>query len=86
MATKKAKKRSDGIETLVRRMNEKDASADRVWRVTQSGSGIGGTQGQRATLRCLGLRHRGSTALVKDTVPARGRIRAMAHLLSVEEI
>ncbi|MEO2169122.1 MAG: 50S ribosomal protein L30 [bacterium] len=86
MASKKAKKRSNGIENLVRRMNEKDASAERIWRVTLSGSEIGGTQEQRATLRCLGLRRRGSTAMVKDSAPARGRIRAMAHLLLVEEV
>jgi large subunit ribosomal protein L30 len=82
----KGKARRLRIEDLVRRMNQDDASADRSWKVTLSGSEIGGTQNQRATLRGLGLRKRGSSALVKDSQPARGRIRTVAHLVMVEEV
>ncbi len=82
----KAKARRARIEDLMRRMNQDDLSADRSWKVTLSGSEIGGTQNQRATLRGLGLRKRGSSAVVKDTQPARGRIRTVAHLVMVEEV
>lgn len=82
----KGKARRARIEDLVRRMNQDDASADRSWKVTLSGSEIGGTQNQRATLRGLGLRRRGSSAVVKDSKPARGRIRTVAHLVMVEEV
>lgn len=82
----KPEKRAGRIADLVRRMNQEDTSTERTWRVTLQGSEIGGTQSQRATLRSLGLRRRGSTALVKDSEPARGRIRTVAHLLAVEEV
>jgi large subunit ribosomal protein L30 len=85
MATRKAEKRVEAIEELVRRMNAGDASGDRVYRVVLEGSEIGVTARQRATLRCLGLRRRGSTSLVKDSPQTRGRIRAVAHLVRVEE-
>lgn len=85
MATK-AKRRRERVENLVRRMNEDDTSEGRTWRVIQRGSAIGSTESQRATLRSLGLRHRESTALVKDSLPTRGRIRTVAHLVAVEEV
>ena len=54
--------------------------------MTLTGSEIGSTKEQRATLRCLGLRKRGTSSVVKDTPQTRGRIRAVAHLLRVEEV
>lgn len=85
MATRKSKARRSEIEGLVRRMSKGPAPAAGSYRVTLTGSEIGGTERQRATLRCLGLRKRGSQALVQDTPQARGRIRAVAHLVRVEE-
>jgi large subunit ribosomal protein L30 len=41
------------------------------------------TQRQRATLRTLGLTRVGKTVIVRDDPPARGRIRAVAHLVEV---
>ena len=73
------------VEDLVRRMNSIEGTSDRTYRLTLLESEIGGTVRQRATLRCLGLRRRGSSAVVSDTPQMRGRIRAVAHLLSVEE-
>jgi len=73
------------VEALVRRMSPAQATGTARLRVTLAGSGIGGTERQRATLRCLGLRRRGAQALVSDTPQTRGRIRAVAHLLRVEE-
>jgi len=86
MASPKARKKNEGIEDLVRRMSAGEGSSDRQYRVTLQGSAIGGTQRQRATLKCLGLRGRESQAIVKDTPQARGRIRAVAHLVAVEEV
>jgi large subunit ribosomal protein L30 len=54
-------------------------------KVTQTRSAIGTQQRQRDTLRSLGLRHRGKTVIVRDTPATRGRIRAVAHLIKVEE-
>lgn len=55
-------------------------------KVTQTRSDIGGTSSQRATLRTLGLRHIGDTAVRADRPEVRGMIRAVAHLISVEEV
>lgn len=85
MATRKTRAKQAGIEGLVRRMNSGPTPAGGTYRVTLTGSAIGGTARQRATLRCLGLRKRLSQSLVKDTPQARGRIRAIAHLVRVEE-
>ena len=55
-------------------------------KVTQVRSGIGGTQGQRATLRSLGLK-RIRDVVVKDDRPAvRGMVATVAHLVTVEEV
>ena len=85
MAIRKAEKRRAAIEDLVRRMNAGTGAGERTYRIVLEGSEIGGTARQRATLRCLGLRRRGSTSLVKDSPETRGRIRAVAHLVRVEE-
>lgn len=85
MATPKARKKNATTEDLIRRMSAGEGSSDKQYRVTLRGSAIGGTQAQRATLKCLGLRRRGSQSLVKDTPQSRGRIRSVAHLIAVEE-
>ena len=85
MPTRKAKRRAQATEDLVRRMNAVEGTSESTYRVTLHKSEIGGTDRQRATLRCLGLRRRGSHALVKDTPESRGRIRTVAHLVRVEE-
>lgn len=86
MASPKTRKKNEVTEALVRRMSAGEGSSDKQYRVTLRGSAIGGTHQQRATLKCLGLRRRNSQALVKDTPQSRGRIRAVAHLIAVEEI
>jgi large subunit ribosomal protein L30 len=85
MATRKAEKRQEAIDDLVRRMNAGEGTSDRTYRVVLAGSAIGTTHRQRATLKCLGLGRRGTAALVKDSPQTRGRIRAVAHLVRVEE-
>jgi len=57
----------------------------RMLKVTQIRSAIGTQQRQRDTLRSLGLTRRGKTAIVRDTPATQGRIRAVAHLIMVEE-
>ncbi len=52
-------------------------------KVTQVRSQIGGTRRQRETLRGLGLRKIGGSALVPDTPATRGMIEKVAHLVQV---
>jgi large subunit ribosomal protein L30 len=54
-------------------------------RVTQVKSEIGFDRRQRATLRGLGLRHLNQTVSLQDTPEVRGMVRAVIHLLQVEE-
>jgi len=54
-------------------------------KVTQRRSGNGANKKQRATLRSLGLRRIGHTVEIKDSEPARGMVRAVRHLVEVEE-
>jgi large subunit ribosomal protein L30 len=49
-------------------------------------STIGTLPKQRATVRSLGLRKIGSAAEHEDTPSIRGMIKAVSHLVSVEEI
>lgn len=44
------------------------------------------TDKQKATLQGLGLRKRHQTKVLKDTVPIRGMILKMQHMLEVERI
>ena len=55
-------------------------------KITQIKSDIGGTQGQRSSLRSLGLRRIGQTVLKPDKPEFRGMIQAVRHLVSVEEV
>jgi large subunit ribosomal protein L30 len=48
-------------------------------------SGIGFDERQRATLRGLGLRRLRQVVSLPDTPAVRGMIRAVAHLVAVEE-
>ena len=55
-------------------------------KVTQTGSGIGGKQNQRDTLRSLGLK-RISDVVVKEARPEiRGMVNTVRHLVAVEEV
>jgi len=85
MKARKAKREDGRITALMQRFAPGSEGTNKTLRVTLTGSEIGGTERQRATLRCLGLGKRGSQALVADTMQARGRIRAVAHLIEVEE-
>ncbi len=55
-------------------------------KVTQTRSGIGGSASQRATLKTLGLHRIGDSKVQQDRPEVRGMLRAVAHLVSVEEV
>jgi large subunit ribosomal protein L30 len=55
-------------------------------KITQIKSDIGGTQGQRSSLRSLGLRRIGQTVLKPDKPEFRGMIQAVRHLVIMEEV
>ena len=54
--------------------------------VRQVHSGVGGKQNQRDTLRTLGLKRIGDVSLRPDGPEVRGMIKAVAHLVTVEEV
>ena len=55
-------------------------------KVTQLKSVISEKQNQRDTLRSLGLKRIGDSVVREDTPQLRGYVRAVAHLVKVEEI
>lgn len=57
----------------------------KMLRVTQIRSAIGGTARQRESLRGLGLKRIGASAIVQDNAATRGLIRRVQHLLALEE-
>jgi large subunit ribosomal protein L30 len=60
-------------------------ASKRVIRVTLIGSAIGSTERQRASLRGLGLRRREHPVVLEDSPAVRGMVRAVAHLVRLEE-
>jgi large subunit ribosomal protein L30 len=55
-------------------------------KVTQKRSPIGGTQTQRDTLRSLGLKRLHDVVVKEDRPEIRGMVRAVAHMVTVEEV
>jgi len=55
-------------------------------KVTQIKSKIGGTSQQRDSLRSLGLKRIGDVVVKDDRPEFRGMIRAVRHLVTVEEV
>ena len=56
------------------------------FRITQINSCNGGTQRQKDTLRCLGLRRLHHTVEVEKTPITEGQVAKVAHLCKVEVI
>jgi large subunit ribosomal protein L30 len=54
-------------------------------KVTQRRSRNGATKKQLETLRSLGLRRIGHSVEVQDSAPARGMLKAVRHLVDVQE-
>jgi large subunit ribosomal protein L30 len=59
--------------------------SDRIVKATLKRSAIGTSPRQRLTLRGLGLTRVGKAVILKDSPAVRGMIRAVAHLVAVEE-
>lgn len=55
-------------------------------RIVQTGSVIGHTQHQRATVRSLGLRRIRHTVVQPDRPEIRGMLRKVPHLVSFTEV
>jgi len=55
-------------------------------RITQIKSKVSEKQNQRDTLRSLGLHRIGASVEREDSSQTRGYIRAVAHLVKVEEL
>jgi large subunit ribosomal protein L30 len=55
-------------------------------KVTQIKSKIGGKQAHRDTLRSLGLKRIGHVVIKEDRPEFRGMVRAVRHLVTVEEV
>ena len=55
-------------------------------KISLTRSTIGALPKQRATVRSLGLRKIGSSTVQEDTPAIKGMIRAVAHLVSTEEV
>ena len=55
-------------------------------KVTQIKSGISGKQNQRDTLRSLGLKRIGDVVVIEDRPELRGMVKAIPHLVAVEEV
>ncbi|MBQ6459721.1 MAG: 50S ribosomal protein L30 [Exiguobacterium sp.] len=54
--------------------------------ITLTRSTIGRPEGQRVTVRTLGLRKMHQTVVVTDNVAMRGLINKVSHLVTVKEI
>jgi large subunit ribosomal protein L30 len=55
-------------------------------RITQTKSGIGYERKQKETLRSLGLKRMHHTVVQEDRPEIRGMVKAVTHLVTVEEI
>jgi large subunit ribosomal protein L30 len=55
-------------------------------KITQTKSKVSEKQDQRDTLRSLGLHRIGDSTVREDTPQNRGYVRAVRHLVKVEEI
>ena len=55
-------------------------------KVTQVKSKVSEKQNQRDTLRSLGLKRIGDTAVKEDRPEIRGMVATVAHLVTVEEV
>ncbi|MBV8393253.1 MAG: 50S ribosomal protein L30 [Alphaproteobacteria bacterium] len=66
-------------------MNDKKAADKKTIKVTQTGSPIGRTDDQLATLKGLGLNKRHRVSVLEDTPSVRGMINKVQHLVRIVE-
>jgi large subunit ribosomal protein L30 len=60
-------------------------ASQKMIKVMLTGSPVGCTDRQRATLRGLGLTRRERQVILRDTPPVRGMIRKVQHLIRIED-
>ncbi|MBI1327738.1 MAG: 50S ribosomal protein L30 [Alphaproteobacteria bacterium] len=72
-------------EAKTRKTTAKKAASGKTLKVTQIGSPIGRQAYQSQTLKGLGLGKINRTRELQDSPEVRGMIRAVAHLITVEE-
>jgi large subunit ribosomal protein L30 len=60
--------------------------SEKMIKVIQVRSVIGGTQKQKATIKALGLGRPNHKVEIKDNACTRGQIRVVQHLVKVEEL
>lgn len=66
-------------------MTTKSKKTTNKIKVTQTGSSIGHTKDQKATLAGLGLTKMHRSKVLEDTPAVRGMVNKVSHLISVEE-
>jgi large subunit ribosomal protein L30 len=71
--------------TMTKTTSKTSKGMGKMLRVTQVRSAIGGTRRQRESLRGLGLKRIGDSAIVQDNAATRGLILRVQHLLALEE-
>ena len=82
---KKAAAKKAPAKTVAKTAAPKKAASGANVTVTQTGSTIGRQEYQLKTLKGLGLGRIGRTKTLQDTPSVRGMIRAVAHLVKVED-
>jgi len=65
---------------------EANAKSKKQIKVTQTSSYIGCPSNQRQTLLGLGLKKIGNSKILEDTASARGMVKKVRHLISVETV
>jgi len=60
--------------------------SEKMIKVTQVRSVIGGTKKQKATIKALGLGRPNHKVEIKDNPCSRGQIQVVHHLVKVEEL
>ena len=55
-------------------------------KITQMRSAVGRLKNQKTTIKALGITKRGRFVIQDDTPVIRGMIRAVQHLVNVEEV
>jgi large subunit ribosomal protein L30 len=59
---------------------------EKMLKITQIRSGIGKLIAQKRTIKALGIKKMNASVVQKDSPAIRGMIRAISHLVKVEEV
>lgn len=81
-----AAKKAPAKKAAAKKTADKPAASGKKVKVTQVRSPAGRIQAQHATLVGLGLNKIRSSRVLEDTPSVRGMIKAVQHLIKVEEV